>query len=124
MVLAPETESRRDWDMSYWDLVNVTQQDGFEICLHITPEIDAPEGHFASGDDAADADLCERIRSGDLMWFMARVIVSKAGIALGDDYLGGCCYDSIDEFMAGGYYTDMVDAALERAHDTLARLAA
>jgi len=124
MVLAPETESRRDRDMSYWDLVNVRWQDGFEICLHITPEIDAPEGFFASGDDAADADLVERIRSGDLMWFVARVTVSKADIVLGDDYLGACCYDSVEDFLAGGYYPDMVDAALERAHDTLARLAA
>jgi hypothetical protein len=110
--------------MSNWELMHTETRDGFEIRLHITPETDDPEGCFASGDDAADAELCARIRSGDLMWFIARVTVSKAGVELGDDYLGACCYDNIDEFVAGDYYPDMVEAARERAHDTLAALAA
>jgi hypothetical protein len=106
--------------MSNWELMHTETRDGFEIRLHIAPHNEFMDGDFYP----EDAELCERIRSGDLMWFVARVIVSKAGVELGDDYLGACCYDSASEFIAGEYYPDMVETAWKRAHDTLAALAA
>lgn len=110
--------------MSNWELIDTqSSASGFTLELHFTPEDDAPEGYFASGDDAADAELCSRIRSGDLMWFVARVTASKAGIALGTSYLGGCCYADSDEFI-DNCYNDMALDAIAEARDTLAKLAA
>ena len=101
--------------MKHWELIEAQERDGFVIELHFAPETDAPEGHFATGDDDADAELCARIRNGDLLWFVARVTVRKAGIELGSDYLGGCCYESAESFVNGDYYPDMIEAAIEQA---------
>jgi hypothetical protein len=109
--------------MSNWELMHTEMQDGFEIHLHFTPEDDAPEGYFASGDDAADAELCARIHSGVWLWFVARVTASKAGIALGTSYLGACCYASAAEFIDCSF-DDMALDAIAEARDTLAKLAA
>jgi hypothetical protein len=108
--------------MTYWDLIDTQERDGFTLELHFTPEEDDPAGHFASGGDEADAELCARIRDGDLLWFVARVTASKAGIALGVSYLGGCCYASAAEFMQDGYFDDMVSDAITEARGMLARL--
>jgi hypothetical protein len=99
--------------MSIWELIDTQERDGFTLELHFTPEDDAPEGHVASGDDAADAELCARIRHGDLLWFVARVTASRAGITLGTSYLGGCCYASAEEFIDCGYDYLALDAIAE-----------
>ncbi len=108
--------------MTIWELIDFRERDGFTLELHFTPEDDAPEGHFATGDDAADAYLCESIRCGDLLWFVARVTASKRGVPLGTSYLGGCCYDSADQFIDNSY-DDMADDAIAEARAMLAKLA-
>jgi len=109
--------------MSIWELIDTQERDGFTLELHFAPEDDAPEDHFATGDDAADAELCARIRNGTLLWFVARVTASKAGIALGTSYLGACCYDSAGEFVNCSY-NDMALDAIAEARAALAALAA
>jgi hypothetical protein len=104
------------------ELVNEETREGFSVRLYFAPEYDDPAGHFASGDDDADAALIERIRNGSLLWFVAHVEVSATpgGPSLGDDYLGGCCYESAEDFMEpGGYYDDMVNAAIEEARGAM-----
>jgi len=108
--------------MTIWELIDIRERDGFTLELHFTPEDDAPEGHFATGDDAADAELYASIRCGDLLWFVARVTASKFGIRLGTSYLGGCCYDSADQFIDNSY-DDMARDALFEARMMLAKLA-
>ena len=108
--------------MTIWELIDTRERDGFEVALHFAPEDDAPEGHFATGDDAADAYLCESIRCGDLLWFVARVTASRAGVALGTSYLGCCCYDSSAQFIDNSY-DDMADDAIAEARAMLAKLA-
>ena len=105
-----------------WELIDSRERDGFEVALHFAPEDDAPEGHFATGDDAADAYLCESIRCGDLLWFVARVTVSRRGVTLGTSYLSGCCYDSAAQFIDNSY-DDMADDAIAEARAMLAKLA-
>lgn len=106
--------------MTHWELIDTQERDGFTIELHFAPEDDDPRGHF---DD--DGETAEAIHNGDYLWFVARVTVSKAGIDLGTDYLGGCCYESAADFMEeGGYYADMIEAAMDDARAALESLKA
>lgn len=106
-------------------LVHTEEKDGFEIRLYVFPDDDDPTGHFATGDEAADAELVRQIRDGELEWFVAKVTASKEGIELGADHLGGCCYESYEAFWkAGDYYLDMVSEAIEQAKAAIARLCA
>jgi hypothetical protein len=60
-----------------------------------------------------------------LLWFCAKVTAHKAGVELADDYLGGCCYASVAEFVEPGcYYDDMRASVIEQAKAKLAQLAA
>ena len=68
------------------------------------------------------AETLRRIESGDLVYFIARVEACKEGIALGTAYLGGCCYDSVEQFVgASDYYGDMVEEAVEEARARINR---
>jgi hypothetical protein len=59
------------------------------------------------------------------VYFVARVEARKEGITLGTTYLGGCCYDSVSQFVASSdYYGDMVEEAVEEARKTIAKLTA
>lgn len=107
------------------ELIHTEERDGFIIDLWCQPEEDDPRGHFASGDDAADQETIDNIESGRWAWFMATVTASKAGVVLGTDYLGGCCYESCQAFVTeDGYYPDMVAAAIDQARAKLAEICA
>ncbi len=109
----------------HWDVVHSEERNGFNIELAFTDEQDDPRGHFDSGDAEADQEVFDKIANGTYLWFCARLRVYKAGVVLGDDYLGGCCYASAADFMAeGGYYEDMMHEAMTRAKDKLAELVA
>ena len=98
-------------------------QDGFCITLELLPEYTAPDWDFENEEEKRC--LLRRIEQGDILWFTAKVSASKLGIELGTEYLGGCCYESVDQFIQpGGYFTDMVAAAIKEARRTLARLCA
>jgi hypothetical protein len=98
-----------------------TRGDGFTIELALAPEDMAPDWDFESEEDRQET--LRKIDSGVWLWFVARVTVSKHGVRLGVDYLGGCCYESVEDFMStDGYYPDMVDQAMEEAQSTLRKL--
>lgn len=88
--------------------------------LDYSPEYDAPEGHFASGDEAQDAETIAWIRreldrGNGWAWCVAEVFASIE--VDGEEYtgfacLGGCSYESRKAFVRGGYYADMCDEAL------------
>lgn len=103
--------------MTHWELIHTQERDGFALSLHFAPEDDAPEDHFGIDNDA----LAEGIRCGDLLWFVARVTASRAGVALGTSYLGCCCYDSSAQFIDNSF-DDMADDAIAEARATLAKL--
>jgi hypothetical protein len=57
--------------------------------------------------------------------FIARVqvVATDTGLILGADHVGGNIYESIEDFMKpGGYFQDMVSAAIREARETLAKL--
>ena len=90
--------------------------------LECLPEYDAPEGHFASGDDEDDKATCQWIRDelaagNPWAWCCAKVTARYKGIdgIEGASYLGGCSYRSEEDFrQPGDYFDDMkADAAAD-----------
>src|SRR5258707_7780988 len=93
--------------------IHTEQRNGFEIAFYALPEDTDPADSF---DIQEGDDTLERIASGYYDWFCARVTASKAGIVLGDDYLGCCCYESASNFPEdSGCYEDMVQTAIANA---------
>ena len=106
------------------DLMAQFDYEGFTVRFYAEPELDSPDGHFASGDAEADAETIRKIECGDYLWFQVACEASKNGVLLGRDYLGGCCYATYDDFMSDGYASDMRDEAISDAKATLAKLCA
>lgn len=107
----------------------------FTVLLEVAPETEDPEGNFASGDDKQDAEDVAFCREGGWHWFTARVQVafrdddnpkhwaSPRQRVLGEDYLGGCSYRSLDDFTTDGYFRGMVREAISEARNVLHRMA-
>ena len=105
----------------YWTRNHEETVDGFDIVLHTTGETEPPDWDFESEEDRAET--MRKIDDGTWDYFIARVTASKHGIVLGTDYLGGCCYDSVSQFVEDGdYYKGMVQEAIEEARETLEKL--
>lgn len=96
------------------------EKDGFTVRLELLPEFEGPDWDFESEEERAD--LIRKIEQGALLWFCARVSAWKAGVELGVDYLGGCCYDSVSDFVGGEYFADMVDSAVAEARTKITAL--
>ena len=95
---------------------------GFDI--YFTPLVEY-DSIVDSMDDELAKDTIERVESGDLVWFCAKVTAWKAGVELGEDYLGGCCYESFESFYTkfkNEYYLDMRDTAISQAQDKINQL--
>lgn len=109
--------------MQHWETIKTASVDGFDIVLSFAPEDTHPRDCF---DDSIDdiQQLCKDIDSGRLIWFVARVEAHKNGICLASDYLGGCLYSDAADFIAGGYYDDMVQTAISDARNAIEQLAA
>lgn len=100
--------------MKHQELVYTETQEGFEINLYLLPEEETPDWDFESAEEKEE--LLHKIENGQLLWFVAKVTASKAGVELGVDYLGGCCNKNMKEFIADGYYADMKAEAIYEAH--------
>jgi len=71
------------------------------------------------------AETLRKIDDGTWAYFVARVEARKEEITLGTAYLGGCCYDSVSQFVEySDYYGDMVEEAVEEARTVIAKLTA
>ena len=106
--------------MTHFETVHTENFAGFEIALALAPEDMAPDWDFESEEDRQNT--MRKIDNGSLLWFVARVTASRAGVTLGTDYLGGCCYESVRDFLQDAYYADMIDAAVKEARETIAEL--
>jgi len=97
------------------------QSEGFEINLTLEPEYEQPDWDFES--EQQKQDLLDKIESGELLWFVAKVTASKCGVELAVDYIGGCCYKSIDDFIENsGYYEDMKQTCINNAKEKILEL--
>ena len=106
----------------YWETIKTETVDGFDITFSVAPEDMAPDWDFETDEERDE--LFRKIDNGTLLWFVAKVTASKNGIELASDYLGGCCYESTDEFIADAYYFDMVQNVITEARDAIVKLAA
>lgn len=107
---------------SHYETIHTEERDGFTIQLAVTIEYDEPDWDFESEEQRQDT--IERINDGRLAYFIARVSASKNDIKLATDYLGGCCYQSTDDFInePAGYYQDMVEQVLNEAKSNIQKL--
>lgn len=104
-----------------YETIHTEKAAGFDIVFSVTPEYVEPDWDFESEEDRQNT--LDRIESGDLVYFVARVQALRNGIELGTEYLGGCCYDSYMQFVqASDYYADMVENAVSEARATIAKL--
>lgn len=97
--------------------INLPTMEEVQFFLAALPEDCDPEGHFASGDDEQDAkDVAEIRRKSEFnewAWCIAEIKCTWGGLT-GDSLLGGCSYDSAQDFMAaGGYWEDMKQTAYD-----------
>lgn len=107
---------------TYWEESHRETIEGFEIVLFVTPE-DMPPDWDETEDERANT--LRRIENGDLAYFVACVEARREGITLGKTYLGGCCYDSVRQFVReGDYYGDMVHEAIAEARTIIEKLTA
>lgn len=100
--------------MTHWEIAHSEIRDGFKIELALAPSDTAPSD--------TTPETSRRIDNGDLLWFDARVTASRHGVVLGTDYLGGCSYDSVAEFVRDSYYEDLVAEALGDARRMIEKL--
>jgi hypothetical protein len=103
-----------------WQHIHDEDFAGFRIDVYAGPEDTDPRDLF----DVDADEVCRDINEGRLEWFVAKVTASREGVTMGEDYLGGCCYESVRDFLQDGYYTDMVDRAVADARAKLALLKA
>lgn len=106
----------------YYETIKTETIDGFDITFSVGPEDMAPDWDFET--DADRDELLRKIENGTFLWFVAKVTASKNGIELASDYLGGCCYESTDEFIEDAYYFDMVQNVISEAREAIVKLAA
>ncbi len=97
--------------------MNIRETKNWRIGLHAEEECVHPDDlHDWSVDDREKT--LSNIDNGVWIWFCARVdVVHKGtGAVLGEAFLGGCCYDSLEDFARNsGYLRDMVSEAITEA---------
>lgn len=81
-----------------------------------------PEDWPVDVDD--DGETAAAVERGDLVHFIARAraIHRPTGIELGADYLGGCIYESLEQFRRDPYCRDLIREAVTYARNNLANL--
>lgn len=109
---------------------------------HFTVCVDALEDYDVdlSFDDTGE--VRKQLERGDLICFTARATVYYLGTELATDYLGGCIYESLADFMdhkecgaqtrklraegsnavCGSYFADMVKSVCEEARTEIAKM--
>lgn len=104
---------------------------GYTYRLSVEPEMDGPEGYFASGDDEWDAkgvaDIRERMEWSEWAWCVARVECFRddAPEITATDFLGACSYTDAQDFIANsGYFEDMCATTRAEVDARLAELGA
>lgn len=84
----------------------------FALELAVEPETFPPDWNGWEQD-------IEKIDRGELAYFIARVRVLLDGREIATDYLGGCCYNTVEEFRRDGYFFDLARSAIKDARAAL-----
>lgn len=106
-----------------YEQVHSEDTQGFHVTLSIRPEDMHPRDVYGETEEVLK-EMCDKIDRGSLLWFIARVDVYRHKVLLATEHLGNCMYDNIQDFIADGYYHDMVGNAINEAKRTLTKLQA
>ncbi len=98
-----------------WRLIDSRDVKGFTINTYVEPEMYDPA-------DELDDEIVESIKAGRLEWFRVMVTANKVNVELGSDLLGGCCYESFEDFLGCEYWSDMVETAITEAREIIEEL--
>jgi len=79
-----------DWEL-HWQFDTAK----YRIIFATAPELEPYDG------EDIDGSIRDAINNGTFAWFIARVTVvaKETGYVIGADYLGMCCYNSVEEFL-------------------------
>jgi hypothetical protein len=107
--------------MRHYDELARFERDGFEIVVDKTWEDLSPRACF--DDSVTDIDeICRKIDSYDLDWFMLRVRALVDGHELGSSYVGGFLYEDARDVLKDGVAEDMIYEAVAEARKEAQRL--
>ncbi len=107
--------------MRHWDELLRDQREGFEIIVDKSWEDISPRDLF--DDSVTDIDeICRKIDSYDLDWFMLRARVLLDGHELGSHIVGGFLYEDAREVLKDGMAEDLIFQALLEAKQEARRL--
>lgn len=95
---------------------------GFEIHLEILDEDTSPDNLIDWKSSEEREEFFSKLESGKLYWFCAKVSAKKADIELAAEYLGGCDYKSISDFLKDNYYHDMREEVINEAKEKIKKL--
>lgn len=100
--------------MDIIETIEIGTFDGFDITLSALVEHISIADIFDSS--VCDVqDLINKVNRYELMWFCAEVTAYKNGIKLSSEYLGGCLYESLKDFIKDPYFEDMKIQAIEQS---------
>jgi hypothetical protein len=107
--------------MRHWDELARYEREGFEVVVDKTWEDISPRDLF--DDTVCDIDeICRKIDSYDLDWFMLRARVMLDGHELGSHIVGGFLYEDAREVLQDGMAEDLIYEALREAKEEARRL--
>ena len=94
-----------------------------EYRVECLPETEPIEGNVScSGSDKQDAlaeqQVREKLQHTQWAWCTVHVTATWCGLE-GHDWLGGCSYESEEDFMSGDYYKDMRHEAAGQIREQL-----
>lgn len=107
--------------MRHWDELLREQRGSFEVVVDKSWEDISPRDLF--DDSITDIDeICRKIDSYDLDWFMLRARVLLDGHELGEHIVGGFLYEDAREVLKDGMAEDLIYQAMEEAKVEARRL--
>ena len=99
---------------------------------NFTIRVDAIEEIYPDFSFDESGETQEMIERGDLVCFAVRASVSFRGSDIGEDYLGNCIHENIQDFRdhlgikkhanRGSYFTDMIRESIREARKTLSEM--
>lgn len=106
--------------MTYFETIHTFKTARLTIETAVAPEDFQPDFDFE--DDQDRDEFFRKLDNGMLAWFQVRVrVLLDHKFEIGADYLGGCCYNSTEEFLHDVHWRDMVHSACREARDYLTK---
>jgi hypothetical protein len=107
--------------MRHWDELLCEQREGYTVVVDKSWEDISPRDLF--DDTVCDIDeICRKIDSYDLDWFMLRARVLLDGHELGEHIVGGFLYEDAREVLTDGMAEDLIHEAMREAREEARRL--